>query len=80
VLRLVIGDAVRMLLLGVLVGLPAAWAGSRLITSMLFHLQPTDPATLSAATGILLTAGFIAALAPALRASRIDPMAALRHE
>jgi predicted permease len=80
VLRLVLGDAVRMLLAGVLLGLPTAWAGSRLITSMLFNLTPTDPTTISAATGVLIGAGFIAALAPALRASRIDPIAALRHE
>jgi predicted permease len=80
VLWLVTKDAVRMLAVGIAVGLPLAWAASRLISSMLFAVRPVDPVTIAGATAILTLSGALAAFLPARRAARIDPMVALRHE
>ena len=80
VLWLVLGDAIRLVAIGAVLGLPAAWAASRLISSMLFGLKATDPRTLAGAASLLLVTGMLAALMPALWASRVDPMVALRHE
>ena len=80
VLWLVMSDALRMLTWGAALGLSAAWATSRLISSMLFGLTGTDPITVAGATAALVLVGALAAFLPARRASRIDPMVALRHE
>jgi predicted permease len=77
---MVVKDAVRLVLIGIALGLPAAWAALRLVAPMLFRLRPTDPATLSGAAFVLLTAALTAAFEPARRASRVDPMTALRCE
>ncbi len=73
-------SAVRLLVLGIVLGLPAAWIASRWVKSMLFGLTPTDPATLAGAAILLTAAALLAAYLPARRASRVDPMTALRHE
>jgi len=65
---------------GALTGLLGALAGSRLITSMLFEVTPTDPAALLGACGLLLAVALLAAYIPARRATRVDPMVALRYE
>jgi predicted permease len=80
VMSLVIGDAVRLMAIGAVLGIPAAWATSRLISSLLFGLKGTDPGTLAGAASLLLLTGLLAAVLPALRASRVDPMVALRHD
>jgi len=80
VLWMISRDAIKLLLGGVALGLPAALAASRLVSSMLFDLTPSDPATMLAATALLMFAGLLAALLPAYRASRVDPMVALRYE
>ena len=72
--------AVRLVVTGIMLSLPAAWFASRWVQSMLFGLTPTDPATIAGAGLVLLTAALIAAYLPARRASRVDPMTALRHE
>jgi macrolide transport system ATP-binding/permease protein len=59
---------------------PAALIASRLVKSFLFETQPNDPATLALAAVVLLGAALLAGYAPAMRASLIDPLAALRHE
>jgi predicted permease len=80
----VIGDvlksAARLVLLGILVGLPVAVAASRWIQSMLFGLSATDPTAIAIATVLLLLTALLAAFIPARRASHIDPLEALRHE
>ena len=76
----VVKGAGRLVLAGIALGLPAAWAASRLLKSMLFGLTPMDPATIASAAMILAAAALLAAYLPARRASRVDPMAALRHE
>jgi putative ABC transport system permease protein len=80
VMWLVIQDAIGLLALGAIAGLPAAWAASRLITAMLFGLTATDPVTIFGASAILIAVGLLAGYLPARRASRVDPMVALRYE
>jgi predicted permease len=73
----------RVLLLaavGLAISVPAALSGTRLVKSFLFETQPNDPGTLALAGVVLLSAAILAGYAPARRASRIDPLAALRHE
>ena len=80
VLRLVLAGAFRLVLVGVALGLPAAWAAARLISSMLFGLTATDPLTISAATALLTSVALLAGYLPAWRASRVNPVVALRYE
>ncbi len=73
----------RVLLLacvGLAISVPAALSASGLVKSFLFETQPNDPRTLALAALVLLTAAILAGYAPARRASRIDPLAALRNE
>src|SRR5436190_3534304 len=73
----------RVLLLaavGLAISVPAALMASQLVKSFLFETQPNDPGTLALAGAVLLSAVILAGYAPARRASRIDPLAALRHE
>ena len=73
----------RVLLLaavGLAISVPAALSASQLVKSFLFDTQPNDPGTLALAGVVLLSAAMLAGYAPARRASRIDPLAALRHE
>jgi putative ABC transport system permease protein len=80
VLALVLNSALRMLALGTLLGLPAAWVTSRVIASMLFGLTVDDPTTIAGAVTALLVTGIAAAYIPARRATRIEPLVALRCE
>ena len=77
---LVLSGATGPVLTGIIVGLPAAWAATRWIESMLFGLKATDPWTLGGALVLLLASAQLAAFLPARRASRVDPLSALRHE
>lgn len=73
----------RVLLLaaaGLAISVPAALIAFRLVKSLLFETRPNDPGTLVLAGVVLLSAAILAGYAPARRASRIDPLAALRHE
>jgi ABC-type antimicrobial peptide transport system permease subunit len=83
-LRAVIWMVLRRVLLlaavGLVISVPAALIAFRVVKSLLFNTQPNDPATLALAGVVLLTAAILAGYAPARRASRIDPLAALRHE
>jgi ABC-type antimicrobial peptide transport system permease subunit len=65
---------------GLAISVPAALSASRLVKSFLFETQPDDPRILALAGLVLLSAAVLAGYAPARRASRIDPMAALRQE
>jgi predicted permease len=80
VVAMVVKGALRLVLVGVVLGLPAAWAASRWVKSMLFGLTPADPATIAGAALVLAIAALLAAYLPARRASRADPMTALRHQ
>ena len=79
VLWLVLRGTFGLVGVGVMLGLPAAWAASRLIATMLFGLSPTDPVTVAFATAVLMLVAALAAYLPARRASRVDPIVALRE-
>jgi predicted permease len=66
--------------IGLAIGVPAALGTSRLVDSFLFQTKPNDPRSVMLAALILLTAALVAGYGPARRASRVDPMVALRHE
>lgn len=77
---LILRDALLVSTLGLAVGLGATAALSRLLGKLIFGVQPGDPATLAAAAAVLLVTALAAGLGPAVRASRLDPMRALREE
>jgi ABC-type antimicrobial peptide transport system permease subunit len=80
VVALVIGRAAKLVAFGLALGLPATWAATRWIESMLFGLTPTDPLVLLGSMVLLAGAAQLAAYLPARRASRVDPLVALRCE
>jgi predicted permease len=80
VLRLVLLEVMWLTLSGVAVGVPAALAASHLISSMLFELSANDPGTIAVSAATLSAVALFAGYLPARRASRIDPMMALRSE
>ena len=79
-LRAVLLDGLRPALLGLLVGLAASAAAVRLIRSMLYETEPLDPIVFASVAALLLTVATLACMFPAWRASRLDPMQALRTE
>jgi putative ABC transport system permease protein len=79
-LQLVLVDGLRPALFGLGLGLVASFAATRIFQSMLFGTKPLDPVVLSAVIATLLAVAVLACLAPAWRASRLDPMQALRTE
>ena len=76
----VVGDTLRLALLGVAIGLAGAVALSSLLASLLFGVSPSDPLAYVGAAAVLLLVAVTAGFIPALRASRISPMAALRTD
>ncbi|MGH9475902.1 MAG: ABC transporter permease [Terriglobales bacterium] len=82
VLRMVLGEALLLLAVGAVIGIPASLAGGKLVVRQmhLFDLRYYDPASLLGALGVLIVVTLLAGYLPALRASRIDPMRALRQE
>jgi ABC-type antimicrobial peptide transport system permease subunit len=69
-----------LVLVGIVIGLPVTLSGIRLVRNMLYGLSGTDPFSLAAAIGLLLFAGMASGYLPARRASRVDPVVALRDE
>jgi ABC-type antimicrobial peptide transport system permease subunit len=76
--RMVARQGMTLVLMGLVLGLPAAITGARLLRTLLFGIAPTDPLSFAAATGILCAVALVACAVPALRASRVNPIAALR--
>ena len=80
VLWLVLREALLLALIGVAVGLPVIFAVTRLVESLLYSLTPTDAFSLGIATISLIAVAFVAGYLPARRATRVDPMVALRDQ
>jgi putative ABC transport system permease protein len=80
VLHLVLRDGAKLTLVGIAIGIIAALALTRLMASLLFEVTPTDPATFSVVTILLAVVAFAACYLPARRATRVDPMVALRYD
>ena len=78
ILRLVLGQALGLALAGVILGVGGALALTRVMTGLLFHVSPTDPATFVGVALLFLFVALAASYLPARRAARIDPMEALR--
>ena len=80
VLRLVMGEGCRLTLAGVAIGLAGAFGLTRFLSSMLYGVRSSDPATFLAVPLILVAVALFACYLPARRAVRVDPMVALSHE
>jgi putative ABC transport system permease protein len=80
VMRMVLGQGLRLALIGLLIGLAGSLAVARLIAGLLFGVTPADPATLAATSLLILGVALLACYVPARRAARVDPMVALRYE
>jgi putative ABC transport system permease protein len=80
IFKLVVGQGMLLAGIGVAIGLAGSLATSKLLTSMLFEISPTDPVTLIAISLLILLVTFLATYVPARRASHVDPMVALRYQ
>jgi putative ABC transport system permease protein len=80
VLRMVVGQGIRLALIGVVIGIGGALVLTRFLSSLLYGIKPTDPLTFIVVSFILLIVALAACYIPARRASKVDPMVALRYE
>ena len=80
VVWMVLRDVLMLAVVGLAIGLPAALGASKLVETLLFGVKSGDPGAMAAAVAILLSAALAAGYLPARRASRIDPVTAVRHE
>ncbi len=80
VLRLILGNGARMALLGVVIGIGAAFGLTRLMGKMLYGVSATDPITFALVAIVLMLVALTACYIPARRAMRVDPLVALRYE
>ncbi|HEX5602095.1 MAG TPA: FtsX-like permease family protein, partial [Pyrinomonadaceae bacterium] len=77
---MILRETLYLVLAGLILGVPAALLGARLISTQLFGLSPTDPLTIAGAAFVLAVVAMLAGYLPARRASRVNPLSALRYE
>jgi putative ABC transport system permease protein len=77
---LVFSQSLRVVLIGAVVGVGSALALARLMTTMIYQVQPADPLTYVGVTALVFAVAALSALLPARRATRVDPIVALRDE
>jgi predicted permease len=80
VMRLILSESARLVLIGLAVGIPVALGLGRFLSNLLFGIRVADPVTFAAVALLLFAVAILAAYVPARRATRVDPMIALRHE
>jgi len=80
ILRMILGQGLRTIFIGVAIGITASLALTRTVQSLLFGVTATDPVTFGGVTLLLVGAALLACYIPARRATKVDPMVALRHE
>jgi putative ABC transport system permease protein len=80
VVHMVLQMALRMIGVGIVLGLAASLGVARVLSAQLFGIPPQDPTTLAVVVAIVIVVGFLATYVPARQATRIDPLVALRHE
>jgi putative ABC transport system permease protein len=80
VLRMVVVEGMKPTLLGAAIGTIAALALGRLVASLIFQVKPADPLTFIAVAAVLAVIALLACIIPAYRASKVDPVIALRNE
>jgi len=78
--RLFLHRAMTPVLAGIAIGMAGAWAGARLVRSLLFGVEPTDPASVAGGVGVLVMTALLAAYLPARRAVEVDPVVTLRSD
>ena len=77
---MVMRETLLLVAMGLAIGLPASWAAGKLVASQLFGLKPGDPVTLLIAVALLTFVALLAGYLPARKASRVNPLIALRYE
>ena len=80
VLKLAVGHGLKLVSIGIVLGLVGAFALTRLMSSLLFGITATDPATFIAISAVLIAVALLASYIPARRATKVDPLTALRYE